>query len=66
VEGADPERVTVHVSASVPVIEVLPHVKPLTVGAVVDPVPLRVTVAVGALLEIVSWPVTEPDAVGLN
>lgn len=53
-EGADPERETVHESASAPVMEVLPHDSALTVGAVVEPVPLKLTVAVGALLEIAS------------
>jgi len=65
-EGADPERVTVHESDSAPVMEVLPHANALTVGAVVEPVPLKLIVAEGALLETVSCPVTEPAAFGLN
>jgi len=64
--GAEPERFTVHVSASAPVMEVLPHDSALTVGATVVPVPLRLTVAVGAVLEIVNCPVTELAVVGLN
>ena len=53
-EGADPERETVHVSASAPVMEVLLQDNALTLGAVVDPVPLRLTVAVEAVLESAS------------
>jgi hypothetical protein len=65
-EGADPESVTVHESASAPVMDVLPHVIALTVGATVEPVPLKVTVAAGALLEMASWLETEPAVCGLN
>ncbi len=65
-EGADPERVTLHETASAPVIDVLPHAKALTVGTTVEPVPLRLTAVVGALLVIASCPETEPAAVGLN
>ena len=65
-EGADPESVTVQESARAPVIEVLPHVNALTVGATVEPVPVRLTVAAGALLEMASCPVMEPVAFGLN
>ena len=65
-EGAEPDRVTVQASASVPVIEVVPQLMPLTVGVTVVPVPLRLTVAVGALLEIVNCPVVEFAAVGSN
>jgi len=52
--GAEPERVTVQESDSEPVIDVLPHVRALNVGTVVEPVPLKVTVAVVALLAIES------------
>lgn len=65
-EGADPESVTVHESDSAPVMDVLPHANALTVGAVVEPVPLKLTVADGALLETASCPETEPAAFGLN
>ncbi len=64
--GAEPDRLTVHVSASDPVIEVLPQFTALTVGITVVPVPLRLTAAVGALLDIVSCPVAELAAVGSN
>jgi len=64
--GAEPESVTVHESARDPVMDVLPHASPLTVGTVVEPVPLRLTLAPGALLAIASWPVTDPAAFGLN
>jgi hypothetical protein len=64
--GAEPDRVTVQASVSDPVIEVLPQETALTVGVVVVPVPLRLTVAVGALLAMVSCPVAEPALVGLN
>ena len=65
-EGADPESVTVQESASAPVMDVLPHAIALTVGTVVDPVPLKLTVAAGALLDTASWPVTDPAVFGLN
>ena len=64
--GAEPDRVTVQASASAPVIEVLLQDTALTVGVTVVPVPLRLTVAVGALLEIVNCPVEELALVGLN
>jgi len=64
--GAEPERLTVQTSASDPVIEVLLHDTALTVGAMLVPVPVRLTVTVGALLEIVSCPFTAPAEVGLN
>jgi len=64
--GADPESVTLHESARAPVIDVLPHARPLTVGVVVEPVPLKLTVTPGALLEIASCPVTDPEDFGLN
>jgi hypothetical protein len=62
--GAEPDSVTVHESDWEPVIDVLPHEIPLTVGAVDVPVPLRLTLAVDALLEMLSWPVTELAVVG--
>jgi len=64
--GAEPDKLTVHESVSDPVMEVLLQLTALTVGATVVPVPLRPTVAVGALLEIVSWPVVELAVVGSN
>jgi hypothetical protein len=64
--GADPDRLTVHASASDPVIEVLLQDTALTVGTTVEPVPFRLTVAVGALLEMVSCPVEELAVVGSN
>ena len=64
--GAEPDRVTVQASASAPVIEVLLQDTALTVGVTVVPVPLRLTVAVGALLAIVNCPVEELALVGLN
>jgi hypothetical protein len=64
--GAAPDKLTVHESASDPVMEVLLQEIAFTVGATVVPVPLRLTVAVGALLEIVSWPVAELAVVGSN
>jgi len=65
-EGADPDKVTVQASASDPVIEVVPQLIALTVGAIVVPVPVTVTVAFGALLEIVSCPLIELAVVGSN
>jgi hypothetical protein len=62
--GAVPDRVSVHASARDPVIEVLLQDIALTVGVRVVPVPLRLTVAVGAVLEIVNCPVTELAVVG--
>ena len=64
--GAEPDRVTVQASASDPVIEVLLQDTALTVGVTVVPVPLRLTVAVGALLAMVNCPVEELALVGLN
>jgi len=52
--GAEPERLTEQESAKDPVIEALPQLTALMVGATVVPVPLRLTEAVGALLEIVN------------
>jgi hypothetical protein len=64
--GAEPDRLTVHISASDPVIDVLPQFTALTVGVTVVPVPLRLTVAVVALLDIVSCPVAELPVAGSN
>ena len=64
--GAEPDKVTLQESASVPVIEVLPHDTALTVGVTAVPVPVTLTAGVGALLEIVNCPVTELAVVGLN
>jgi hypothetical protein len=57
---------TVHVVVPAPVNELLPQENALSVGVTPVPVPLRLTVAVGALLEIVSCPVTELADVGAN
>lgn len=65
-EGAAPDRLTVHKSASDPVIEVLLHETPLTVGITVLPVPLKPTVAVEALLAIVNCPVAVFAVAGAN
>lgn len=64
--GAEPDRLTVQTSESDPVIDVLLQDTPLTVGATVVPVPLRLTIAGDALLEIVNCPVDEPAAEGSN
>jgi hypothetical protein len=64
--GATPDRLTVQVFASDPVMEVLLQEIALTVGVVLVPVPLRLMVTVGALLEIVNCPVTAPAEVGSN
>lgn len=50
--GAEADSVTVHESDSAPVMDVLLHDSPLTLGVVVVPVPLRATYTAGALLEI--------------
>ena len=64
--GAVPDKLTVHASASDPLIDVLLQDTALTVGVTLVPVPLRLMIAVGALLEIVNCPVTAPAEVGLN
>jgi len=64
--GAEPDRLTVHESESEPVIDVLPQLTPLTVGATEVPVPLRFTGEVDALLETVSWPLMELALFGAN
>ena len=55
--GANPERLTVHASASDPVMEMLLQKTALTVDEAAMPVPARFTVAEGALLAIVTKPV---------
>ena len=55
--GAEPDKVTVQASASDPVMEVLLQEIALTVGAAAVPAPLKLIVAVGALLVIVTVPV---------
>lgn len=64
--GAEPDRLTVQLSARDPVIDVLLQASALTVGVIVVPVPLRLTVVLGALLEIVSCPVDALAVVGSN
>ena len=64
--GAGPDRFTVHPSAREPVIELLVQDNALTVGVVVVPVPPRLTLAVAALLEMVSCPVDALAVVGSN
>ena len=64
--GAEPERLTVQESDRAPVIEVVPQETALTVGATAVPVPLRLTDALGALLEIVNCPVVAVALVGSN
>ena len=55
--GAAPDRLTVHASASDPAIDVLLQEPALTFGITAMPAPLMFTVAVGALLVIVTVPV---------
>jgi hypothetical protein len=64
--GAEPDKVTLHASASDPVIDVLAQDTALMVGGRVVPAPLKATVTVGALLEIVNCPVMAPALLGLN
>ena len=64
--GAGPDKITAHGSTSDPVIDVLLQDIADTVGNGAVPVPLRLTVARGALLEIANCPATEPALVGLN
>ena len=65
-EGAEPDRVTEHESDRAPVMEVLPQLIELTVGATEVPAPLRLTGEVVALLEIVNCPVMELALLGAN
>jgi hypothetical protein len=55
--GAALDKLTVHASASDPVIEVLLQETPVTLGPTAEPAPVMFTVAVGALLVIVTTPV---------
>jgi len=64
--GAEPDKLTVQESAIDPVMDVLLHFTPLTVGVPVVPVPLRLTADVGALLDRVNCPVIELAEVGSN
>jgi hypothetical protein len=64
--GAEPERLTVHESAIDPVMEVLLQDTAVTVGTMAAPVPLRLTVAAGALLRIVNCPLRALAEIGLN
>jgi hypothetical protein len=57
---------TVQAVVPEPVNEAVPQDKPLTVAATAVPVPLRATVAEGALLEIVNTPVAALAVVGEN
>ena len=50
--GADPVNVTVHASVPAPVMDELLQYTALTVGAVVVPVPLKLTAAVGLVDEL--------------
>ena len=62
-------NVTVQASVPEPVIDALLHERPDKVAAAAAPLPVRLTAVVGLadeLFEIVSCPVTAPDAVGLN
>ncbi|MGA8088036.1 MAG: hypothetical protein WCA10_12065 [Terracidiphilus sp.] len=64
--GAEPDKLTVHESAMDPVMVVVLQVMAPMVGVTVVPAPVRLTVAVDALLEIVSCPVEELADAGLN
>ena len=59
-------RLTVHESACAPVTVLLLQFTDLRVGTTVVPEPLKLTVAVGALLAMVNSPVAELAVVGLN
>lgn len=52
--GAGSDRSTRHASCREPVMDIVAQDKPLTVGAPFVPVPLRLTVAVPALLDMTS------------
>lgn len=64
--GAEPDSVREHESESEPVMDVLPQLTALKVGATDVPVPLRLTGCADALLEIVNCPVVELAPVGAN
>lgn len=62
-------NVTVQASVPAPVIDALLQERADKAAAAVAPLPVRLTAVVGLadeLLEIVSCPVTDPDAVGAN
>jgi hypothetical protein len=65
-DGAAELNETVQAVVPEPVNEAVPQDKPLTVTATVVPAPLRLTVAAGALLEIVNTPVAALAVVGAN
>ena len=65
-DGAAELSDTVHVVVLAPVNVLVPHDSPFTVDATEVPVPLRLTTAAGAVLEIATCPVTEFAVVGLN
>jgi hypothetical protein len=64
--GADPDKLTVHESASDPVIVLLLQPTALTFGNTDEPVALRLTIAAGALLEMVNCPLAVFAVVGSN
>ena len=67
--GAAPESVTVQVSLPAPVMLAFWQERAFRDGATLMPVPLRLTVVVGLVYELLvmpSCPVTAPAAVGLN
>jgi hypothetical protein len=64
--GAEPVSDTVQRSLSAPVMDVLLQVTELIVGVADVPAPLRLTDTAGALLWIVSCPITDAVVVGLN
>jgi hypothetical protein len=64
--GAEPDRLTTQESANDPVIDALLQLTALMFGVTVVPVPLRLTVAEGALLAIVNTPLVEMAEVGSN
>jgi hypothetical protein len=64
--GAVPDRLTVQESLRAPVIELLLQETALTVGVTEVPVPLRLTDALEALLEIVNCPVDDAALLGSN
>lgn len=52
--GAEADKLTLHESASDPVIDVVVQDSALIVGAVLVPVPLRLTIAAAALVEMIN------------
>jgi hypothetical protein len=63
-DGAAELNETVQVVVPEPVNELVPHETAFTVAATMVPVPLTLTVAVGAVLEIVNCPLTVVAVVG--